>query len=966
MVRSVLVTLFLFITLSSGATVYYIDPNGSNSNSGSYGSPWETLAYACSRVTTPGDIIYVKAGTYYETSQSALAPGVSIVGEGESSVIASYITSATAFTIIMSSGNQGTNGNQSISHIRMIGDMSAYGAILVDKRSNVSIHHCVIEDFFTRGVTFSGSGYYNDVIPDVYATGNSFHDNILRNCADYAGGGQYGSGYGNLEVGGQEGMLIYNNSIIQEDRGTDANGFCIKYANDGYCKGLKIYNNTITKPPYDGSTWDFSMELWNCRGGIEIYGNNIQGSIDFGGNTSITNDAGGYGYAIKIYNNVIGQEQLRTLEENGIDLERAHTGGIYIYNNIFRNLTSALVMYQGDGDVFEDLYVYYNIITNLGASGRSNYGNGIDWQTIDVSNITYDNINFINNTINGGTDGDPQSGLRFNFLGNATNIRVINNIITGFTASPVYFESYFDVTNLNIQNNLFYNNGNWNQPKYSNITPINNTTENNITENPQFETSGDFHLQEQSPAIGHGMYISWLLADLDGNSVKDPPSMGAYEYYPPAPPEFQNASVEDTSPSVVEINYNMNLASITPPTNAFDVEVNATERDVTDVTISGSTVKLQLAKDVISGDVVVFTYTPPDNNQLQSSRGITAAPVITEMVSNNCMSGEIAQDPPVIDVTYPATVFGGFVGELDAAASYDPNNLIISATWTVPGDVPVSDTTGFNIKFLAPVVTKSTPLVFTVTISNGVDKVSKDITVDVIPYHPELYKAKIIDTEASNFIIPYIPSQATDGDSSTYWSSDGTDQWLQVKFSRPSIIRYVQLNFLNNQRYTSYFDIYGSTDRINWDPLLLNGSSCGFSGESQIFSLPTQYSDNEYLYLKYVGQGNSVNSFNNISDFRAFGPFNPNSQVNGDMEIKVYPNPSTDLINILITNPDIIPDKIIIADMSGKKRLEKEVNVIDNFFQVALNLNPGMYVVELLSGNLILATQKILVVPLKQ
>ena len=52
--------------------------------------------------------------------------------------------------------------------------------------------------------------------------------------------------------------------------------------------------------------------------------------------------------------------------------------------------------------------------------------------------------------------------------------------------------------------------------------------------------------------------------------------------------------------------------------------------------------------------------------------------------------------------------------------------------------------------------------------------------------------------------------------------------------------------------------------------------------------------------------------------------------------------------------------------MSGKKRLEKEVNVIDNFFQVALNLNPGMYVVELLSGNLILATQKILVVPLKQ
>ncbi|HKK42324.1 MAG TPA: SwmB domain-containing protein, partial [Bacteroidales bacterium] len=853
----------------------------------------------------------------------------------------------------------------SISHIRMTGDLSAYGAILIDKRSNVSIHHCIIEDFYTRGVTFSGAGYYNDVVPDVYARGNSFHDNVLRNCADYAGGGQYGSGYGNLEIGGQEGMLVYNNSIIQEDRGTDANGFCIKYANDGYCRGLKIYNNTITKPPYDGSTWDFSMELWNCRGGIEIYGNNVQGSIDFGGNTSITNDAAGYGFAIKIYNNIIGQDQLRSLEENGVDLERGHTGGIYIYNNIFRNLTSALVMYQGNGDVFEDMYVYYNIFTNMGASGRLNYGNGIDWQTIDVSNITYDNINFINNTISAGTEGDAQSGLRFNFRGNATNIRIINNIITGFNASPVYFESYFDVTNLSIENNLFFDNGNWNQPMYSNVTPINNTTANNITDNPLFESQTDFHIQEHSPAIGSGMYISWLSSDLDGNTVKDTPSIGAYEYYPPEPPVFQDASVEDNAPSILLINYNLNLAGIVPSASSFSVNINSSEEKVNSVSVTGKTVELELENEIICGDVVTFSYTPPADNQLQSTRGIAAVSVASATVSNNCLPKDLKEGPPVINVIYPETVYGGFVAILDASSSYDPNNQALTATWKTSPDIPVSDSTGLIIKFLAPVVTKSVTLSLTITVDNGTAKASQEINIDVIPYHPELYKAKITDTEASNFIIPNVPSRATDGDTSSYWKSDGTNQWLQVKFSEPSPIRYIKLNFPKDQKYTSYFDLYGSSDRITWNPLLLNMSSCGFSGQSQIFAVPSEFSGNKYLYLMYVGQGNSINTMNIISEFQAFGPDNPNGLKAGDPEIKIYPNPSTDHINILILNPEIIPDQIIITDMTGKKRIDKSIEVIDNYLQLQLDLNPGMYVVELLADNLILTTQKILVVSAK-
>ena len=76
--KKLLILPLLLISLISSATVYYIDPSGKNTNNGSSGSPWNTLSYACSKVTAAGDIIHVNAGSYTETAQSVLAAGVSI------------------------------------------------------------------------------------------------------------------------------------------------------------------------------------------------------------------------------------------------------------------------------------------------------------------------------------------------------------------------------------------------------------------------------------------------------------------------------------------------------------------------------------------------------------------------------------------------------------------------------------------------------------------------------------------------------------------------------------------------------------------------------------------------------------------------------------------------------------------------------------------------------------------------
>jgi uncharacterized repeat protein (TIGR02059 family) len=453
-------------------------------------------------------------------------------------------------------------------------------------------------------------------------------------------------------------MLVYNNTIIQTDRGTGKNGFCIKYAEQGYNKGLKIYNNTITKPPYDGVTWDFSIELWNCRGGIEIYNNNIQGCIDFGGNTSITNDAGGYGFAARVYNNVLGQSSLRSTEENGLDIERGQTGGFYVYNNLFKNLTAAIIMYQGDADVFKDLYVYYNVFNNIGATGQTNYGNGINWGTIDNNNITYDNINFINNTIYAGTGGNPQSGLRFDFRGNATNITLKNNIIHGFKAYPIYMQATGTISNVSVENNLYYANG-INAASYA-TTVTNKTERNNRVGNPNFVSPGiNFHLTSGSvDAINYGVRVTTpsILTDFDGVAIGTVPDIGAFEFGSSAAatsiPVYQSSVVENATPSILSMTYDLTLNNLSvPAATSFSVVVNTVARPVSTVSISGSKVLLTLSSAVKYGDNVTVAYTKPATNPLQTTAGGAAISISARTIINNLSSPSKDGIPITIKMT---------------------------------------------------------------------------------------------------------------------------------------------------------------------------------------------------------------------------------------------------------------------------------------------------------------------------
>lgn len=54
---------------AGGSSTYYVDPSGSNSNSGSISSPWKTVGYGITQVSA-GDTLYLREGTYVERIQS--------------------------------------------------------------------------------------------------------------------------------------------------------------------------------------------------------------------------------------------------------------------------------------------------------------------------------------------------------------------------------------------------------------------------------------------------------------------------------------------------------------------------------------------------------------------------------------------------------------------------------------------------------------------------------------------------------------------------------------------------------------------------------------------------------------------------------------------------------------------------------------------------------------------------------
>ena len=148
-------------------------------------------------------------------------------------------------------------------------------------------------------------------------------------------------------------------------------------------------------------------------------------------------------------------------------------------------------------------------------------------------------------------------------------------------------------------------------------------------------------------------------------------------------PAFVSSVIENATPSRLELTYNLTLASITPATSAFSVNVNSAARTVSSVSTSGTKVMLALASPVVYGDVITFAYTKPSANPIQTPSGGQAASLTAQSVKNNCTAP--ANQPPVVTISSPAK----------STAFISPATITIDATAADP-DGSISKVEFFN------------------------------------------------------------------------------------------------------------------------------------------------------------------------------------------------------------------------------------------------------------------------------
>ena len=515
---SVTVTVLDDATTCDGPT-FYISPAGSDSTGdGSQGAPWQSLAFATAMVTEPGATIRATAGTFTEVEPSFLAVGVCIEGEGAATVITSSITDEFQ-AIIVADSVEGTDGHQHISHLVLDGnDLTTWGGISISGRSNFSVHDCTIRNFLDRGVIFNGQeDLANLEPPGIYARGNLFYGNLVENSSRYT---SYGTGC--LNIGSQEGMLIFGNTITQLDRPQGENGWPIKLTGDGWLRGVKIYENVITKIPFGGQYggdggWDFAIELFHVFG-LEVYDNEIQGSVDL--NWQWQDDD--YPFSAWIHNNVIGQPVLNNHPESGIVLEFDSTG-VIIEDNIIQNVLIGVSFTPREGDVINAITLQRNVFSNLGMAGA---GQGLAGGLLGIfpeagAPYSIDGFTIQHNTMTADPNNNPHWGIQLeNGPSSIDDVVVQNNIAMNFASG--WLVTSFPITNLVISHNDAFGNGGDNAPVFTAGAPPGAVIESNISADPLFGSAADHTLQAGSPAVDAGV-------DIGMSFLGAAPDLGALE-----------------------------------------------------------------------------------------------------------------------------------------------------------------------------------------------------------------------------------------------------------------------------------------------------------------------------------------------------------------------------------------------------------------------------------------------------
>lgn len=920
--RPALLLVLLFLCSIVSATTYYIDPLGNDSNSGSAEYPWKTLSYACANAIEWGDTIYVNAGTYLETTRCDLAKGVSIVGTGDSSHIISHFvtTGQTNGLLKLESSIDGTDGHQDISYIKLDGELIGTIGIYIIGRSNVRIHNCTIVNFDQNGIGFRGG--YSSHQPTVYAKGNEIYNCIIENSSTR---GDVSNGL--IKISGQEGMLIHDNILIQTGKPKGQNGNIID-AVAGYNKGIKYYRNKSYKPESEGSGWNFHIESWNSLGGIEIYENEFHGGGCHINVAGYSNIKGNYDYSWWIHDNLFNREsQKERIPDEpsvvGISFEGTNLDAI-VSENHFRNLPFGVYCTIGQSNRQQkNITICNNLFENMGHADSywsfAIYLSGTEGLAIppEISEFY-----IYNNTITSGRPGKLTGGIHIRKNGKISNIEIKNNIIGGCLHAYYINDGPGSVSNISTYNNILFENDNNCMYKPQYISDYLNA--DNLVVDPLFTSNESYTLCDNSPAIDGGIDLGLPFCGMA-------PDIGYAEYssgpYILSNPVILNATIENATPSKLELSFNLVLSNIVPDLSAISVKANSTTRSIKSVAISGRKVTVLLNSPVKYGESITVSYSKPNDKPFQSLAGAPVASLIAQSVKNNVKPEAPVFVTALVDNSMPAKIDIAFSAALAVNSVPSPSSFAVKVN-SISRDISTVSVSGTQVT-----LSIATPVVYNDMVTVSYTKPTSNPLQSTEGGLVATFSAK---TVTNNCTAPAAAMGNEPPVIKSFSSSTKGSTLLSPAMITMSIEAY---------------DPDGSIQSVT----LLSGNNKLEEKTTPPYSFVLKdLQAGSYFFHALVTDNLKSTATSEVLEFQVISP---REELNKSFSL--FPNPNDGRFTIKIPElPENDEYFITIYNLTGIKELESELSLSETSKQLDLShVQPGCYIL-MISGTEILLTEQ--------
>jgi hypothetical protein len=197
-----------------------------------------------------------------------------------------------------------------------------------------------------------------------------------------------------------------------------------------------------------------------------------------------------------------------------------------------------------------------------------------------------------------------------------------------------------------------------------------------------------------------------------------------------------------------------------------------------------------------------------------------------------------------------------------------------------------------------------------------------------------------------------VPANTLDGSLATRWSAKGDNQWIRYDLGTTKTVTSVKIAWYKGNKRKAYFQVQVSPDTINWTTLF-----SGISSGTSLAMQPYNIKDGSGRYLRIVGDGNTSNAWNSITELEIYGyksssAINSSSNYADKPEVNIYPLPVESILQVELDGAKWSGAQVQITDLYGDLLLSHKLEIKDSVLEIDMQDKPaGIYLLTIILGQ---------------